>query len=421
MINNILIIYMNKLNIFIINLDSFKKQFIFDNNIIIINISGLCSYKINNNINKINNILKIYDNIININIIFKNINCCNKLITQLHNVLYDYKKKYNIKLFNCYDESKNFMKELYLYKNIVLDPNKNPDTYLKYVLSRVPDNYQFKLFNANKSELFPLTKAVGMGSIYDSYFVHILPKKSLYKRNIYLIGKAITFDTGGLNLKKGDFSDMKIDMIGSAIIMSVINLLHNNNISCNYNIHCIIPIAENMISNNALRPGMVITTLSNKTIEITNTDAEGRLCLVDGFEYVLKYLSHDDDIIIDIATLTGNTEYISSGISSICISNNKASEILNKLIKIGDDIGEYLDQIKIRHEYLDLLKSNVADIKNVSSDASSDCIIAGAFLNFFIDNIISWIHIDLGCGIYPNEKIISYGINLLYTFILQLD
>jgi len=310
---------------------------------------------------------------------------------------------------------------LHLVKYVLI-MEKKIDSYLNYIISRIPNNYNFNIYNANTSLLFPLTKAVGMGSKYDSYFVHIHPKKNIYNKNIYLIGKAITFDTGGINLKNNDFSDMKIDMAGSAIIISVINLLFKNNISTKYNIHILIPIAENMIGNNALRPGMVLNTISNKTIEIINTDAEGRLCIIDGIEYILKYLNNNNnDIIIDIATLTGNIDSISSGISCIGISNLKGDNKLNQLINIGENIGEYLDKIKIRHEYLDLLKSNVADIKNIDENSSSDCIIAGVFINYFIDNIIPWIHIDLGSSIYINDNIISYGVNLLYEFIKHID
>jgi leucyl aminopeptidase len=174
-----------------------------------------------------------------------------------------------------------------------------------------------------------------------------------------------------------------------------------------------------MIGNNALRPGMVLNTISNKSIEIINTDAEGRLCLVDAIEYVLK-IKNNNDIILDIATLTGNVDNISSGISCIGISNLKGDNALNQLINIGENIGEYLDKIKIRHEYLDLLKSNIANIKN-TSEASADSIIAGAFLNYFINDSIPWIHIDLGSSIYTDNIIISYGVNLLYEFIKQIN
>jgi leucyl aminopeptidase len=319
------------------------------------------------------------------------------------------------------------MDELYLYKNIIMDPNKNPLTYLKYVKSRVPKNYKCKHFNINKSNLFPLSKAVGIGSIYDSYFIHIHPKKiDAKKKSIYLIGKGVCFDSGGMNLKIGDFSDMKIDMTGSALIISVLNLLVKNNLDKKYNIHILSSLVENMISNTATKPGMVIEALNGKTVEIINTDAEGRLCLVDGINYVNKFLlkkqdSYHNAIIIDIATLTGNAHYITSSISSLVMFNDKGYKFINKLNDIGEAIGEYIDYLKIRKEYNSFLSSTVADIKNINLNIKADCILAGTFLSYFVDKKIPWLHIDLGDIIYTKSTVLSYGIYLLYEFIKQLD
>jgi len=426
---------MNKLNVILINSKINKCILNSTNNFInyIININDLSNYSINKKINKINNIINIYDNINYVNIIFYNISnhiIINKIIVVLNNIIYSFKKKYNyniIFLNKDYSltkliEPSNIMNELNLYKTIVLDPNKNPISYLEYIKLRKPDNYNIDIFNTKTTDLFPLTNAVGMGSKYDSFFIHIFPKNNNLNKNLFLIGKGITFDTGGLNLKTGYFGDMKIDMTGSAIILSVLNLLVNNNIKTNYNIHLLLPIAENMIGNNAIRPGMVIKTISNKTVEIINTDAEGRLCIVDSIEYILKYLKqNNDDVILDIATLTGNVDHISSGISCVCVSNNKASLILDKLIKISEDVGEYLDKIIIRNEYLDLLISPVADIKNINENSKADCVIASVFLNYFINDVLPWIHLDLGCCVYKNNMVSSYGINLLYEFIKQIE
>ena len=97
---------------------------------------------------------------------------------------------------------------------------------MKYFKANIPKNYIFKYIPINTCNLFPLSKAVGSGSKYKSYFIHIYPKKiNNNKKSIYLIGKGITFDSGGLNLKVGDFSDMKIDMTGSALVLSTLNLM----------------------------------------------------------------------------------------------------------------------------------------------------------------------------------------------------
>jgi leucyl aminopeptidase len=348
----------------------------------------------------------------------------NSIITKLNNFAYSYKSSKllkKIKLHNIKSEGNILMNELTLYKNIIMDPNKNPETYLLYIKSRIPKNYKLKCFNINKSNKFPLSKAVGLGSSYDSYFIHILPKKENNKnKSIYLIGKSITFDSGGLNLKSGDYSEMKIDMTGSALVLSVLNLLADNNYDSKYNIHIVFSIVENMISNKATRPGMVITTMSNRTIEIKNTDAEGRLCLVDAIDYINLYLiNNKNSIVIDVATLTGNAEQITNNLSSIATSNEKGLDYLNQLIKIGESTGEYLDYLKIRQEYLSLLNSTVADIKNISN-TTADCIIAATFLSYFTQSEIPWIHIDLGGIVFKHSKVVSYGVNLLYEFIKQL-
>jgi len=217
---------------------------------------------------------------------------------------------------------------------------------------------------------------------------------------------------------------MKIDMTGSAIILSVLNLIAGTEYENKLNIHLILPIVENMISNNATRPGMSVKTIGGKVVEITDTDAEGRLCLADGFEFVQKNLITGKDLskclILDIATLTGNTTSITNGVTSIMSSNDKGFIYSDKLGDIGEEIGEYLEYIKIRPEYLEMISSKVADIKNVSNTAKSGFIIAATFLNFFVDNKIPWIHIDLGKGTYIGEVAQSHGVNLLFEFIKNI-
>ena len=412
---------MNNFNIKIINKNS-KNNFIFNNNQIIINILNLTNYNIFKLILKINNIIKNYEEIIKINIYFENITdnkIIFKILSWIHNILYKYFTK---KIEICNNLYNTFFNELNLYKDICMNPNKNPDIYLEYIKSRIPLNYKYNEFNINKiqSELFPLTRAVGNGSQYNSYFIHIYPEYINKKlKNIFLVGKAVTFDSGGLNLKNRNMADMKIDMIGSAILISVLNLLELEKLDKKYNIHILLPIVENMIGNCAIRPGMTIKTMCNKIVEIGNTDAEGRLCLVDAFDYI-KLLKLNNSIILDIATLTGNTINISNGFSSICFSNNLGQKYLNNLIDIGEEIGEYVDTIKIRNEYLDQLESPVANINSINEDCKAGSTLAAAFLQYFIPEDIPWIHMDVASCVFKNNMVLSYGINLLYNF-LQLE
>ena len=399
--------------------------------------TNITNYEIVANIQKIKNIINGHENINIFNISFnKNIideYIINNILTKLSDILYCYYPNIpTIKLMGVSSKSNDLMNEIIKYKDIVMDPNKNPETYLKYVLSRVPKTYKANVFKISKNKkynpikMFPLTKAVGAGSTFDSYFVHIQPKSINKLKHIYLLGKAVTFDSGGLNLKGpgSHIEEMKVDMIGSAIILSVLNLLDKHKYT-KYNIHLLIPIVENMISNSATRPGMTITSMSNKVVEIVDTDAEGRLCLADALDYtqlfLMKKYKSKDNLIIDIATLTGNTQYITNGISCIVMGNDKSITLCNSLIDIGEHIGEYVDYLKLRPEYLDYLHTTVGDIANVNKkNAKCGCLLGGAFLNYFTSKDVPWIHIDVASNTFINHIPTCYGINLLYYFIKNM-
>ena len=317
------------------------------------------------------------------------------------------------------------MNELKLYKDIVMDPNKNPETYLEYIKSRVQSNYNIEINNLKEFKKFPLTKAVGAGSSYNTYFVHIKPKvEDINKKTIFLVGKSVTYDSGGLNIKTKHMEEMKTDMAGSAIITSVLNILEFSKHDQKYNIHLLIPIVENMIGNTATRPGQVVKSYNSKLVEITDIDAEGRLCLADCLEYINKDLLIGKDpnncLIIDIATLTGNAVTITAEVASVSMCNEKGEQYKNKLIQVGETVGEYLEYLQLRPEYLDFLKSPVGDIKNLNYDVKAGCIIGGTFLNYFATNNCPWVHLDVAPTAFIKEISMSYGVNLLVEFIKQL-
>jgi len=403
-----------------------------------INIFNLSNYELVNNISKLNNIIKFYDQIKKINIIFNNkIDklIINLIITKLSNILYRFYpttkeiKLYQVdtdthKLYQIDNESINLMDELTKYKNIVIEPNKNPDTYLEFIKSNVPPKYKLEVTTLTNNNFFPLTYNIGLGSNFNSYFVYISPNSpNPNNLDIFLIGKAVTYDAGGLNIKIKMMECMKIDMTGSAIILSALRLLSTNNFDSNLNIHLLIPIVENMISSKSLKPGSVIETMNGKKVEIVDTDAEGRLCIVDCIDWINKKLvtKPSKSLIIDIATLTGNTNHITSGISSILMSNIPGIKYANKLDNIGEKIGEYLDYLKIRREYMDMLLTPVADIKNINNNIKADCVIGGTFIHYFTNNEIPWIHIDLGVATFVDSIPLSYGVNLIYEFLKNLE
>ena len=395
------------------------------------------NYNIVNSINKMGDIISIYNDITNIHITFdkmiKDEMFINNILSKINNILYKYKNN-NIKisLHNVPSISIEYIDELQRYKDIVMDPTKTPDTYLKYVLSRIPFAYKSNVFKISKdkkykpTKMFPLTKCVGAGSNFNSYFVYIEPKKiQKNKKTLYLIGKAVTFDSGGMNIKNDGIENMKNDMTGSAILVSVLHLLNWNKLDKKYNIHLFIPIVENMIGSMATRPGMTVDTMSGKTVELVDMDAEGRLCIVDAIDYIninlIKKNNNMNSIILDIATLTGNTFAITNAISCIMLSNMRGIVYKNKMIEIGETVGEYVDYLQIRDEYLDTLNTPVADIANYnSSERGGGCITAGAFINYFIDSKIPWVHLDVASNTFVNNISTSYGINLLYYFISTL-
>ena len=399
---------------------------------------NITNYEIVTFITKIKNIINSCENIniCNINFDKKITNeiLVNNVLSKLSDILYCYFPNIPIiKLSGVSSKSQDLLDELLKYKNIVMDPNKNPETYLKYVLSRVPKKYKANVFKISKNKkynptkMFPLTKGVGGGSIYDAYFVHIQPKSINKKlKNIYLLGKAVTFDSGGMNLKgpNSHIEEMKTDMTGSALIISVLNLLDKHKLD-KFNIHLLMPIVENMISNDATRPGMTIKSMSNKVVEIVDTDAEGRLCLADAIDYVnlvlMKKYKSTDNLIIDIATLTGNTRYITNGISCIIMGNNKSLTMCNTLMNVGEHVGEYVDYLKLRPEYLEYLRTTVGNIANVNKDiAKCGCLLGGSFLEYFTNPDVPWIHMDVASNTFIKHIPTSYGINLLYYFITRL-
>ena len=421
--NNLKIIFINNLN------DEKTVINITDNIIIYIFVINLSTYELVKELVKIQELLKIYDKIKKIKIFFDNtltLFLINKIITKLSNILYSYKSNNTIKLYRYSLENRNIinidkssnklMNELSLYKHIVMDPNKNPETYLDYIKSRVPENYNINIYNLNEFNKFPLTKAVGAGSQYNSYFVHVYPKYET-ENTIFLVGKSVTYDSGGMNIKTKHMEEMKTDMAGSALAMSVLNLLaHSHN-----NIHLLIPIVENMIGNTAIRPGQVVKSYNSKLVEIVDTDAEGRLCLADCLAYINKDLlvgkNPNNCLIIDVATLTGSAVAITSEVASISMCNSIGEKYKNRLMQVAERVGEYLEYLQLRPEYLDFLKSPVADIKNLNYDVKAGCIIGGTFLNYFISDECPWIHLDIAPSAYIKEMSMSYGINLLVEYI----
>jgi len=235
-----------------------------------------------------------------------------------------------------------------------------------------------------------------------------------------LLGKGITFDTGGTNLKRGrSLIEMKTDMSGAAVVASFLLGYAMNKGS--KNIYAMCPLVENNIGSGAIKPSDVLTSYSGKTVEITNTDAEGRLILADVLSYVSK--KYPKSTIIDFATLTGQQEQLSCKMFSNILSSNSESEV-KTLIEKGKHINEALVELPMMDKHLSKLKSYVADIRNASFSCNADIIMSSLFMKQFINKNTKWIHIDIAGQSYKTDDIIKYaspeasgvGVRLLFAY-----
>lgn len=241
------------------------------------------------------------------------------------------------------------------------------------------------------------------------------------KPDTVLLGKGITFDTGGLDLKSyRNMSEMKTDLAGAATVMAF--LLGYARIGGAKKIYTICPFAENSIGPNSVKPSDVLKAFNGKTVEITDTDAEGRLVLADCLSYANTL--YPNAALIDFATLTGQQEAISCKMFSNVLGSNSGDDIA-KMIKDGDRINEQLIEMPLMEsKYLDKLDSSVADLKNVSTNCSADLILSAVFMRQFIKNTTKWIHIDIAGASWNNKDNVKYmsgeasgiGVRLLFEF-----
>jgi len=278
--------------------------------------------------------------------------------------------------------------------------NDNADTinsqYLeKSIRSIIKNNKKFSLEVLNEKELkkkgLNLLLAVNQGSNKDAKLI-IAKYKGNPKSKDYtaIIGKGITFDTGGLNLKPtGRMETMRQDMSGAASVIALINNAIKLDIKQNIIFAC--AIAENAIGPSAYKPGDIIKSYSGKTVEIGNTDAEGRLVLADAISYIVK--NYKPQEVIDIATLTGACAVALGLDYSALVSNNDA--LAKRLITASKETDDRAWRLPSYPELKDSIKSKIADIKNTSNLKGAGGTITGAeFLRQFTDNT-PWAHLDI--------------------------
>jgi len=238
--------------------------------------------------------------------------------------------------------------------------------------------------------------SVGKGSSNKPYFVKIKYEPKSYTKTVSLIGKGIVFDSGGLSLKSSDsMLDMKGDMAGAATVIGLIELATRFNIPLKINAY--IPIAENMVSGSSYKIGDVIKYKNGKTVEITNTDAEGRLILADA---IIEANNDDSHLIIVIATLTGACMVaLGTSIYGVFLSNDRIGKEMVDFINIKTSEKAWL--LPLFEPYKENLKSKICDLKNSASTRWGGAINAALFLKDFVDKK-EFIHLDIAGPFYDD-------------------
>jgi len=209
------------------------------------------------------------------------------------------------------------------------------------------------------------------------------------------VGKGITFDSGGISIKPSEnMAEMKGDMAGAAAAMAAVSAIAQ--LKLKINVTAVVPATENLPGGNALKPGDILKALNGKTIEVVNTDAEGRLTLADALSYAVK---QGFSLLVDIATLTGACHVALGDVCSGIFGNSQ--ELIDKVVKAGTEAGERLWQLPMYEEYKEQNKSDIADIKN-SGGRYGGAITAAQFLSEFAGKT-PWAHIDIA-GTSMTEK-----------------
>lgn len=301
----------------------------------------------------------------------------------------------------------------------------NPSFLAKTAQDMAKGSRSIKCTIYDKSEL----EKMGMGAFLGiaqaadtpPKFIHLeyTPSAKKNKRKLAIVGKGITFDSGGVSIKPSDsMKTMKSDMSGAAAVLAVFSVL--SKIKPDFPVMGLIAATPNLISGRAIVPGDVVKALNGKTIEILNTDAEGRVTLADSLYYAVKKGATE---IIDLATLTGACMVALGDEVAGIFSNNK--ELKEKVEKAAKQAGEKVWELPLSKEYKELNKSEVADLSNIPSTRYAGAITAALFLEEFVDNK-PWVHLDIAGPAFAERNYdlgpkggTGYGVRTLLNYLKE--
>ncbi|MBK3331996.1 leucyl aminopeptidase [Persephonella atlantica] len=284
--------------------------------------------------------------------------------------------------------AQNFTRDLVNEPGNVITPQK-----LAEIAEELAKQYGFevKIYDEDEIEKMGMNAylAVAKGSANPPRFIHLTYRPKNAKREVALIGKGLTFDSGGLNIKPGDYMRwMKSDKAGACAVLGVFKAI--GELKPDITVHGIIAAAENMPDGKSYRPDDIIKAKNGVSIEIGNTDAEGRLTLADALCYASEL---KPDMIIDMATLTGAC-IVALGEYTAGVMGN-SQKLIEEIIEVSQKTGEWMWQLPFNDMLREHIKAPHADVYNIGTTRYGGAITAGLFLEKFVDKKIPWVHIDI--------------------------
>ena len=318
----------------------------------------------------------------------------------------------------------NITDAVYFVRDMVNEPvnHLNAPAFAEKI-QKLGDASGFKVETLTKGKIEALKMggllAVNKGSVDPPVFsiLEWKPLVHLNKNPFVLVGKGVVYDTGGLNIKTGDnMAGMHGDMAGAATVAGVMSVIAKNNMPLH--VVGLLPMTDNRPGGNAITQGDIITMHNGMSVEVGNTDAEGRLILADAISYATRY---SPELIITIATLTGSAE-MTFGNKAIALMTNADRKYINQIAECGNAVYERTAELPLWEEYGELLKSDVADINNISKEREAGAILGGKFLEKFAEYPL--IHLDIAGtsmleeeDFYRTKNATGSGLRLLAAFL----
>ena len=324
----------------------------------------------------------------------------------------------------CFEKTSAFVRAVYLARTLQNEPSNllNPETYaekIKEVFAKLPVSVKVLGEKEMKKLGMGALLGVGQGSAVESQLV-VMEYRGAKTQDapIALVGKGVTFDTGGISIKPAaNMEDMKWDMGGSAVVVATLQMLAEQKSPAH--VVGVVGLVENMPSGTAQRPGDIVTSMSGQTIEVLNTDAEGRLVLSDALWYAQE--TFRPKTVIDFATLTGAIVVALGDLTAGLFSNN--DKLAEALYAASKEANEPIWRFPMNEEYDKDMNSPIADMRNIGSGRGAGSITAAQFLQRFIQKDVAWAHIDIaGVTASKNGKELApkgatgFGVHLMERF-----